>query len=107
MNAMAAREHEEEQTQRTMLALNALRPSYPGKNGDDVKLILEKVHKKLNKFYCTYAALQIHSDWPSHRSKVGSFWLLALDSAKRKQVIKKHIIDEYIVTCSSHSYSIR
>jgi hypothetical protein len=44
MNVIAAREHEEEQTQRTMLALNTLRPSYPGKSGEDVKAIIEKVH---------------------------------------------------------------
>lgn len=44
---MAAREHEEEQTQRTMLALNSLLPFYPGKSGDEVKQILEEVSDPL------------------------------------------------------------
>ena len=40
---MAAREYEEEQTQRTMLSLNSLQPSYPGKDGEEVKRIIEEV----------------------------------------------------------------
>jgi tubulin polyglutamylase TTLL7 len=71
MNVIAAREHEEEQTQRTMLALNTLRPSYPGKSGEDVKAIIEK----------------IQSDWSNQYAKVGSFWLLTLDGTKRKQLL--------------------
>ena len=90
MNAMAAREHEEEQTQRTMLALNALHPSYPGKNGDDIKMVLEKV-SGLNTAWRHAYFIQIHSDWSNHRSKVGTFWLLTLDSTKRKQVKMKQI----------------
>lgn len=40
---MAAREHEEEQTQRTMLALNTLQSSYPGKEQNDVTKIIKDV----------------------------------------------------------------
>ena len=42
-DAMAAREQEEERTQRVMLALNSLNPSYPGKENEDVKRILDEV----------------------------------------------------------------
>lgn len=42
-DAMAAREQEEERTQRVMLALNSLNPSYPGKENEDVKRILNEV----------------------------------------------------------------
>lgn len=40
---MAAREYEEEQTQRTMLSLNALEPSYPGKKTEEVKSVIQEV----------------------------------------------------------------
>ena len=40
---MAEREHEEEQTQRTMLALNGLEFSYPGKDKVEVKKVVEDV----------------------------------------------------------------
>ena len=40
---MAAREREEEQTQRTMIALNETKPSYPGKSSEDVQRVLEEV----------------------------------------------------------------
>ncbi len=40
---MAAREYEEEQTQRTMLSLNTLEPSYPGKNKKEIEKIIEEV----------------------------------------------------------------
>ena len=40
---MAAREYEEEQTQRTMLSLNTLEPSYPGKNKKEIEKIIQEV----------------------------------------------------------------
>lgn len=42
---MAAREFEEEQTQRVMLALNGLLYCYPGKNTDDVASVVNKVNQ--------------------------------------------------------------
>ena len=44
---MAARVAEEEQTQRTMIALNEMKPSYPGKQPEEVKKALDDVSKKL------------------------------------------------------------
>ena len=40
---MAARVAEEEQTQRTMIALNEMKPSYPGKGAEEVKTVLDEV----------------------------------------------------------------
>jgi hypothetical protein len=41
---MAARVAEEEQTQRTMIALNEMKPSYPGKQHEEVKTVLDEVN---------------------------------------------------------------
>ena len=49
---MAAREHEEEQTQRTMLALNTLQYSYPGKEQTEVIKIISEVHGTALTYYC-------------------------------------------------------
>jgi len=40
---IAARLAEEEQTQRTMIALNEMRPSYPGRSSTDLQRVLEEV----------------------------------------------------------------
>lgn len=40
---MAARVAEEEQTQRTMIALNEMKPTYPGKQEDELEEVLKKV----------------------------------------------------------------
>ena len=40
---MAARLHEEEQTQRTMVALREMAPFYPGKPQAEVQSVLERV----------------------------------------------------------------
>ena len=40
---MEARVAEEEHTQRTMIALNEMKPSYPGKQSQEVQRILEEV----------------------------------------------------------------
>ena len=40
---MAARVAEEEQTQRTMIALNEMKPNYPGKQQEEVKKVLDEV----------------------------------------------------------------
>lgn len=44
---MAAREQEEEKTQRTMIALNEMKPFYPGKSSEDVQRVLEEVRIEL------------------------------------------------------------
>ena len=40
---MAARLAEEEQTQRTMIALNEMTPSYPGKSSTELHKVLDEV----------------------------------------------------------------
>lgn len=41
---MAARLAEEEQAQRTMIALNEMTPSYPGKSSTELQRVLDEVH---------------------------------------------------------------
>ena len=41
---MAARLAEEEQAQRTMIALNEMTPSYPGKSSTELQKVLDEVH---------------------------------------------------------------
>ena len=50
---MAARVAEEEQTQRTMIALNEMKPSYPGKQTEEVKIVLDDVST------CSYCYLKV------------------------------------------------
>ena len=50
--AMAARELEEERTQRVMLALKRLNPSYPGKETVEIKRILTEVMSAIKVQYC-------------------------------------------------------
>ena len=42
---MAARVAEEEQTQRTMIALNEMKPSYPSKTQEEVQKVLDEVRQ--------------------------------------------------------------
>ncbi len=42
---MASRVAEEEQTQRVMIALNDMRPFYPGKKEEEIRTILDEVRK--------------------------------------------------------------
>ena len=41
--AMATRMAEEEQTQRIMIVLNEMKPTYPGKTSKELKMVLEEV----------------------------------------------------------------
>ena len=43
---MAARMQEEEQTQRTMIALNEMAPFYPGKDPEEVERVLKQVGRE-------------------------------------------------------------
>lgn len=45
--AMATRVAEEEQTQRIMIALNGMKPTYPGKSREEVVTVLEEVRVML------------------------------------------------------------
>lgn len=68
---MEARVAEEEHTQRTMIALNEMKPSYPGKQSQEVQRILEEVK----------------ADMKYHKPRIDSFWLVTLDSERRKQLL--------------------
>jgi tubulin polyglutamylase TTLL7 len=68
---MAARLHEEEQTQRTMVALKEMTPFYPGKSQAEVHSVLE----------------QIHENFSTHATNMGAFWLVTLNNSQRKQLL--------------------
>ena len=61
---MAARVAEEEQTQRTMIALNEMKPSYPGKQPEEVKKALDDVSNNIEHtspfLYCIYVHESYH-----------------------------------------------
>uniref|UniRef100_H2ZKE6 Tubulin polyglutamylase TTLL7 n=1 Tax=Ciona savignyi TaxID=51511 RepID=H2ZKE6_CIOSA len=69
--ALVMRGREDENTQRTLAALERTRIKYPGKNDDQADEILD----------------HIIQNWKSHKPKIASYWLVKLDSVKRKKVI--------------------
>lgn len=71
--AMVAREHEEEQTQRSMLALNKLKLMVVGKTAEEAEKDIAKVK----------------ANWMTYQSDIASFWLTTLNRAKRKELIIK------------------
>uniref|UniRef100_H2ZKE7 Tubulin polyglutamylase TTLL7 n=1 Tax=Ciona savignyi TaxID=51511 RepID=H2ZKE7_CIOSA len=67
--ALVMRGREDENTQRTLAALERTRIKYPGKNDDQADEILD----------------HIIQNWKSHKPKIASYWLVKLDSVKRKK----------------------
>ncbi|XP_039259951.2 tubulin polyglutamylase TTLL7-like [Styela clava] len=71
LTASAAHEREEELFARTLTALKNTRIKFPGKSDSGAERILD----------------DIMDNWKSHKSRVASYWLIKLDTAKRKKVI--------------------
>nr|XP_026695202.1 tubulin polyglutamylase TTLL7-like isoform X3 [Ciona intestinalis] len=69
--ALVIRGRDEENTQRTLAALERTRIKYPGKNDDEAQDVLDHIIK----------------NWKTHKPKIASYWLVKLDSVKRKKVI--------------------
>ena len=69
--AMAARVAEEEQTQRTMIALNDMKPAYPGKTPRELAGALGQIDGSLER----------------HLPEMAKFWLMVLDARQRKQLL--------------------
>ncbi|XP_038049543.1 tubulin polyglutamylase TTLL7-like isoform X2 [Patiria miniata] len=68
----AAKEREEETTKRTLNALNDMRIKFPGKTDEEAEWILS----------------QIQENWRFHKPRIASYWLVKLDSIKRRKVIE-------------------
>ncbi|XP_071799892.1 tubulin polyglutamylase TTLL7-like [Asterias amurensis] len=67
----AAKEREEETMKRTFNALNDMRIKFPGKTDEEAEWVLS----------------QIHENWKFHKPRIASYWLVKLDSIKRRKVI--------------------
>lgn len=65
------REREEELTRRTLQALNDMRIKFPGKSDQEADIILDKLYE----------------NWKFHKPRIASYWLVKLDSIKRRKVI--------------------
>jgi len=90
--AMVAREHEEEQTQRSMLALNKLKLMIIGKTADEAEKDITKVTTKYYKHGEHCFCLQVKTNWTTYQDSIASFWLTTLDRSKRKQVSKSQLL---------------
>ncbi|KAL4235786.1 Tubulin polyglutamylase ttll7 [Mactra antiquata] len=65
------REREEELTRRTLQALNDMRIKFPGKSDEEADNILDRLQE----------------NWKFHKPRIASYWLVKLDSIKRRKVI--------------------
>lgn len=67
----AVREREEELSRRTLQALLDMRIKFPGKSDEEAEVILDS----------------IQDNWKFHKPRVASYWLVKLDSTKRRKVV--------------------
>ncbi|NXC06326.1 TTLL7 polyglutamylase, partial [Orthonyx spaldingii] len=58
-------------TKETLLLINDLRIKFPGKTNEESELIIE----------------DIMDNWKYHKTKVSSYWLVKLDSAKQRKIL--------------------
>ncbi|XP_041338924.1 tubulin polyglutamylase TTLL7 isoform X2 [Pyrgilauda ruficollis] len=65
------KEQEVALTKETLLRINDLRVRFPGKTNEESELIIE----------------DIMDNWKYHKTKVSSYWLVKLDSAKQRKVL--------------------
>ncbi|CAD5111784.1 DgyrCDS1059 [Dimorphilus gyrociliatus] len=62
---------EEENLKRTLSALNDMRIKFPGKTDEEAEFILDKMNE----------------NWKFHKPRIASYWLVKLDSIKRRKVL--------------------
>ncbi|XP_063414069.1 tubulin polyglutamylase TTLL7-like isoform X2 [Mytilus trossulus] len=65
------KEREDELSKKTLIALNDMRIKFPGKSDEEAEMILDKLHES----------------WKFHKPRIASYWLVKLDSIKRRKVI--------------------
>lgn len=65
------KEREDELTKKTLQALNDMRIKFPGKTDQEAEFILDTLHE----------------NWKFHKPRIASYWLVKLDSIKRRKVI--------------------
>lgn len=70
LNSMV-KEREEELTKKTLVSLNEMRIKFPGKSDIEAEYLLD----------------QLHENWKFHKPRIASYWLVKLDSIKRRKVV--------------------
>ncbi|KAK7492938.1 hypothetical protein BaRGS_00015885 [Batillaria attramentaria] len=70
LNSMV-KEREEELTKKTLSALNDMRIKFPGKTDSEAELLLDRLNE----------------NWKFHKPRIASYWLVKLDSIKRRKVV--------------------
>lgn len=65
------KEREEELTKKTLLSLNEMRIKFPGKTDPEADILLDKLNE----------------NWKFHKPRIASYWLVKLDSIKRRKVV--------------------
>ncbi|KAL8590371.1 hypothetical protein ACOMHN_011585 [Nucella lapillus] len=65
------KEREEELTKKTLSALNEMRIKFPGKTDTEAELLLDNLNE----------------NWKFHKPRIASYWLVKLDSIKRRKVV--------------------
>ncbi|CAL1536025.1 unnamed protein product [Lymnaea stagnalis] len=66
-----AKERENEMIMKTLISLNEMRIKFPGKSDVEAELMLD----------------QLTENWKFHKPRIASYWLVKLDSIKRRKVI--------------------
>lgn len=81
---------EEESSRKTLSALNEMRIKFPGKTDEEAENILDKVNKSLLNLYLPtypFTRIQMNENWKFHKPRIASYWLVKLDSIKRRKVL--------------------
>ncbi|XP_076440096.1 tubulin polyglutamylase TTLL7-like isoform X3 [Babylonia areolata] len=65
------KEREEELTKKTLSSLNEMRIKFPGKTDTEAELLLDRLNE----------------NWKFHKPRIASYWLVKLDSIKRRKVV--------------------
>ena len=129
----AVREREEELSRRTLQALLDMRIKFPGKSDEEAEVILDSVSvghyagyfwsfgKSLNKFFsqrglikcgmltqCCFCCFffQIQDNWKFHKPRVASYWLVKLDSIKRRKARKNSRFALLLLCCENTQHHI-
>jgi len=66
------KERETENIQRTLMALDRTRIKFPGKTDEEADVLIDNIME----------------NWREHKPKIAHYWLVQLDTAKRKKVIE-------------------
>lgn len=80
---------DEENMKKTLSALNEMHIKFPGKTDEEAELILDKVKNMLPLQISIHHIVffQMNENWKFHKPRIASYWLVKLDSIKRRKVL--------------------